>query len=132
MAFSACRDCPHYNRGAGSGKCLNCPRYKDVINGFPDRETIRVVSVPQAIIEEVADTATKDFSMIGFIRKLDVKEGAVALLRYYGRYTIEDMAEALSISPSTAKRLSTSAVTHLKIMISESKCSISTDFDLPS
>jgi len=131
MAFSACRDCPHYNRGAGSGKCLNCPRYKDVINGFPDRDTIRVVSVPQAIIEEVADSSTKDFSMLGFIRKLDLREGAVALLRYYGRYTIEEIAETLTISPSTVKRLSASSMAHIKIMINESKCSVISDLDLP-
>lgn len=124
MHFNGCRACPSYNRGAGTETCFKCARYKEITDMYTDRETIRVVHIPSALIEEVADHSHQDFSMLQAIRKLDPKEMCAALMRYYGNATMEEIGQAMNLSDRQVKRITKSAMSSLKIIINERGSSI--------
>ena len=104
MADMGCRLCLSYNRGAGTKQCFKCARYKEICSQFTDRETIRVIHLPSALMEEVADRSHMGKDMLTMIRMLDPKDMACILLQYYGRCSIAEIAEALGVTNTVIDR----------------------------
>jgi len=129
MSDMGCRSCDSYNRGAGTKNCFKCQRYQDVCLEFTDRETIRVIHVPSALIEEVADRAHEDKGMLWAVRKLDPKDMACILLQYYGKCSIDEIAEAMGVTGTVIDRRLHRSRKILEQIISERNHAVETPFE---
>jgi len=127
MADMGCRLCLSYNRGAGTKQCFKCARYKEICSQFTDRETIRVIHLPSALMEEVADRSHMGKGLLWAIRKLDPRDAAVMLMRHYGEYTNAEIAEALNVSDRTITTIMAQATSTLKIILNEGSSVVSSD-----
>lgn len=126
MSFSGCRECASYNRGSGTSNCLKCPKYKDVINKFSDLDHLPIVHLPSMIMEQVA-SSSKPNGLLWAIRKMDPREMAIMLMRFFGECTQLEIAEALGLTDRTVRTEIDKAISSLKIILSEHGISVSVD-----
>ena len=99
-----CQNCDSYNRGNGSPACLTCAKYKDICKQSGRRKTIQIDTVPQAILEEIADDHPQISGLVDAIRALPPDHAALISMIYLGGLTHQEAAEILKISRSAVTK----------------------------
>ena len=128
--FTACGNCTAYNKGAGSKACLTCNKYKEITQTYQDRDTIRIVSLPQMVLEAVGDSHHKSKGIEWAMKLIDIECLAVVLLRHYGGRTIKEIAEGLKMSEATVSRRLAKGNEELKNILNEGNSIICDDSSL--
>jgi DNA-binding NarL/FixJ family response regulator len=94
-----CSKCEVYKNTNGSGtkKCLRCKQYKGFQVQSTKRQTIKYEHIPQAILENVADTPQAT-EMITIIRKLPPTLSLIITAHCIAGLSILQIAEQLNLS----------------------------------
>ncbi len=116
--FEGCRNCPSYDRGQGTKKCLTCKQYKLFNETWNNGDTIQVVHIPEELMDAVADVNKKVPNLLEAIRKLDPKDQACILMQHYGGCTVDEIAEALNVTATVIDRRVKRARVSIKKMLS--------------
>jgi len=112
-----CTSCASYNRGAGTEKCLKCPKYKEIVQQTIGWETHNIVTLPEIMMEAFPDRRHEDHKLDDAMQKLDCLQLAVLVLRkQYGR-TVREIAADLSIDKETVVIKTDEAIRTLKIIL---------------
>lgn len=111
-----CENCENWNRGIGNSACLKCNKYHEIITGSGKRHTIKIIPVPDNILESIPDeTINKD--TLHAIRSLPNDLAAIISLIYFAGMTHKQVAEILHVSRQAITRKHTLAIILLKKII---------------
>ena len=113
-----CHLCDQYNRGAGTKKCLKCPKYKDIQRLSIRRRTIKYEILPQTLLEQVAEIP-KSNKIIDILRLMPADLAALIAMRYYAGLQIQEVAGLVRKSPGTVRYRLHTAIAWLKKYLSE-------------
>jgi predicted XRE-type DNA-binding protein len=114
-----CEQCRSYNRGYGRPACLKCQKYKDITVSSGKRRTIRIETVPQNILEAIAeDIDPKTQSIHEIIRLLPNHLSSIMALIYTAGLTQRQTAQTLNISQKQVSKNHTIAIEIIRKTIS--------------
>lgn len=100
-----CPECASYNKGAGTRRCLKCNKYKQILIKSVARDAIQTYTVPQNILEAVAEELDpKTLEIVSAIRTLPPQHAAITTLIYFAGLTYRQVASILKISVSTVNK----------------------------
>lgn len=117
--FGNCHKCANYAKGQGTKACLKCKQLRLFDKTWEDRDTIRVVHIPSAIMEAVGDGSGEPKGIAWAIQKLAPNEAACLLMQYYGKCTREEMADVLCVSTRTIDNILRKARAGLKYILTK-------------
>ncbi|MDD2657207.1 MAG: antiterminator Q family protein [Candidatus Pacebacteria bacterium] len=89
-----CSLCQHYQCGRGQPACLNCKQYQKVKKLSIKRQTIKYEHIPDAILENIADTPQYS-DIIDIIHKMTPQHTMILLSYYVGQLTHQQIADNL-------------------------------------
>ena len=122
--MKSCPACQHYNHGQGTKACLKCKRYADVQKASFRRSAVRIMPVPQVILEAIPDPETEqsptdevaDF-ILNYVNRLPIREAIVILAYYKGGITEEGIASELGISRRRVREIRAAGIAALRAVL---------------
>lgn len=108
-----CEMCECWNRGRGKPACLKCNKYHEIIIGSGKRHTIKIVPVPDNILESIPDESINKDTLQA-IRSLPGDLAAIISLIYFAGMTHQQAADLLNVSRQSITRKHTLAIILLK------------------
>lgn len=125
----ACRRCDNYRGGRGDKLCLKCNNYKLLDQIYDIRNTINVIPMVQAVVENIPMPARPDNHLMQMVRELPASDAALISLHYYGALSVREIAHVMQISQEATSRRLYRAVSHLKKNITQQLPEVKTKID---
>ncbi|MFA5379977.1 MAG: helix-turn-helix domain-containing protein [Dehalococcoidia bacterium] len=119
--MKSCPACQHYNHGQGEKACLQCKRYADIQRASFKRHSIKIVPIPQNLLESIPNQEADDMSdTLDFIMSkandLPLRQTLV-LFAYLKRHPDSEVGEAFGITERQVQRIRAAGVAALRAVL---------------
>ena len=119
--MKSCPGCAEYNHGQGTKACLKCKKYADIQRASFKRKAVRIMPVPQVILEAIPDPETEmnpideaaDY-IFAHVNRLPIREAIVILAHYKGGITDDLIAAELGLSRRRVRQIRAAGVAALR------------------
>jgi len=111
-----CARCQQEN-GASDKRCLRCAHYKQFQKQYDLREQIVFDHLPEALLEQIADTPRPD--LIERIRSLPLTKSVPLMMQYYLNASPDEIADHLQISRQAVARKNKLTLVELRSLVSK-------------
>jgi len=95
-----CSSCPQWRKGSGTGHCLKCDLYQEIIMESGKRRSISMESVPEMVLDNIPSLPDE----IRAIEKIPLKYSTPILQKFFLNATYEEIAKHNSESIGNVRR----------------------------